>query len=222
MLLKNNKGSALVVSLMITLVIGIIAATLANISYKGQKRENVFYSNEISYTNAMTGISRAVLFFEKVAGTDFPEVYISNDPTVPAVFADTVIDIDGVKVNIQKLKELYKGTDQELNNSIYLNFDQINENENMELWYRTDTGWSLSEACTNCVGVGVKDGKDEDYSTIYRIEKRDFSPLSPAVSSESSNIGYQFYRVTSRGKDLNSGAVTILQANIGVLSTRKK
>lgn len=220
MLLKNNKGSALVVSLMITLVIGIIAATLANISYKGQKRENVFYSNEISYTNAMTGISRAVLFFEKVAGTDFPEVYISNDPTVQAVFAGTVIDIDGEEVNIQELKELYKGTDQELNNSTYLNFDQINENENMNLWYRTDTGWSLSEACINC--VGVKDEKDKDYSTIYRIEKRDFSPLSPAVSSESSNIGYQFYRVTSRGKDLNSGAVTILQANIGVLSTRKK
>ena len=46
--MKNQSGVALVVALMITVIIGILAISLAGLAYRSQRASNLSYENVVS------------------------------------------------------------------------------------------------------------------------------------------------------------------------------
>ncbi len=216
---KFNRGSALIVALMITLIIGIIAISLAGIAYKGQRRENAFLSTQVSYNNALSGINRALLILSNASTSPLLE-RISTDPTRKVQIGDSeIFNISGKDVTYKNIKNYFAGIDQELDTNTYLNFTESGFTDT-NFWFRNDEDWGITDeanhACANCVQID-----DGNLVVTYRIEMRDFAPFTPAISSSSSNVGYQFYRITALGRDPNDDrARTILQTNVGVLSSR--
>ena len=80
------------------------------------------------------------------------------------------------------------------------------------LWFRGSAGWTQNND-NSIVNVNGSN------TVQYRIEERDnvFLSLNPGMNNQANSLGYRFYRVTSRGEDPNSGAVTILQTHISIL-----
>ena len=62
MYIKNQKGVALVVALMITVIVGIIALSLAGITAKTQRGDNSNYGRVVGANNAISGANRAINF----------------------------------------------------------------------------------------------------------------------------------------------------------------
>ena len=60
--IKHQKGVALVVALMLTIIIGVIAITLGSISNKTQRSDNANYSKVVSTSNSVSGVNRGINF----------------------------------------------------------------------------------------------------------------------------------------------------------------
>lgn len=76
-------------------------------------------------------------------------------------------------------------------------------------WWRDTSNWA-----SNTVSVAGLEGN----APQYRIEEREFAPLSADLEEKN---GRQFFRVTSRGEG-KGAAVTILQSYIGVLAQKRE
>lgn len=210
---RKQHGVALIVALMITVIIGVIALALADVSVKGQRKENAFFSNEVSYNNSVSALNTALTFLSKTSGTQIYN-FVSTNPSQQSG-RPAVLTLDGKTINIASINEIYQGMDAQLSDENYLNFEQSDSDfDNTKVWYRTAAGWGSN--CANCVHISDANG---NVVSSYRIEARDFSPFSSDVSGTTSNIGYKFYRVTVRGIDPISNAQTIIQSNIGILDT---
>lgn len=212
-LYKKQKGVALIVALMITVVIGVIAMGLVNIAKKGQFKENAFFSNEISYNNAISGINNAVTFLFFARNADFV-MSTSSNPRSQSPIPDTVT-VNGKSYSKTEFTgNWFNGSDAQLNDDQYLNYDTTGG-----VWYRTQNGWDENADCANCVVI-----RDQQNNVLYtyRIELRDFASFSSVVDDSASNYGYRFFRVTSRGVDPVTNAETIMESNVGILSSRQQ
>ncbi len=216
-MMKSQRGVALIVALIVTLIIGIIAISLGGMAYRTQRSVNASYSNVVSDTNAVSGVNRAISFLTATSGDSNNSTYL-EPATSPRSHSTAGWNILG-KTNFANLSTtLFNGVDQpmELSGTAYLDYN------NGKFWYRDPEGWNPNnnKLCSNC--VALNDGK-----TIYRIEKRGFSKLNPGSAGDAVSVGYTFYRITSRGSDAPMedngdaapGAQSIVQTNFGILGT---
>ena len=74
MFIRNQRGVALVVALMITVIIGIIAVTLAGVTSKSQKSDNSYYGRALGSNSAISGVNRAINFLS--ATSNVKEQYL--------------------------------------------------------------------------------------------------------------------------------------------------
>lgn len=217
----KQKGSALVVSLMITLVIGVIAVSLAGISYKSQRRENTHYSSDISYNNAMSGINEAKAFLKGAVTSSILQqtVAIISD-SEPEITPEDKFDFNAGTLKYKSFKDYFKGIYQELSD---VDMGYGSSWSTNVPWYRNSDGFDVDTKCQACVRICDTNCSDagSHVLTVYRVEVRDFSPVTPSLGIQSANAGYRFYRITSLGLDPNNpNAQTILQTNIGLLDEK--
>ena len=226
-MLKRQSGAALVVALMITIIMGILAVGISKVATTGQRRENANFGNAISNANAVAGIEAASGFISAIVGVPGEGRHYDIGLFRPAnngkVTDKTTSFTVGVSENntmksytfqISEIPNIYKGVEAQLdeNSLSYHKGNQVSL-----LWFRDSNEW------------GQEDDNSEDGNSIvnvngnntvqYRIEERDnvFLSLNPGMNNQANSLGYRFYRVTSRGQDPNSGAVTILQTHISIL-----
>ena len=225
-MLKRQSGAALVVALMITIIMGILAVGISKVATTGQRRENANFGNAISNANAVAGIEAASGFISAIVGVPGEGRHYDIGLFRPAnngkVTDKTTSFTVGVSENntmksytfqISEIPNIYKGVEAQLdeNSLSYHKGNQVSL-----LWFRDSN-------------EGVQEDDQEDGNSIvnvngnntvqYRIEERDnvFLSLNPGMNNQANSLGYRFYRVTSRGQDPNSGAVTILQTHISIL-----
>lgn len=212
--MKNQSGVALVVALMITVIIGIMAISLAGLAYRSQKSSNLSYENVVSELNAFTGVNRVITFLNQVVDDKEKSSYLT-----PGTSLTTPVNhswkIKGKTANDDLPFTIFNGIDQPMDKygTVYLNFSQG------QFWYRTPDGWNINKNCANCISLN-------NGMTVTRIEKRGFAPLNAGGSA--TKVGYNFYRITSRGSDTEAkdGSVSldssqsIVQTNFGLLGTK--
>ena len=221
--MRKQSGVALIVALMITVIIGLIAVSLAGLAFRSQKAANLSYESVVSDLQAISGVNRVISFLNQVADDENKTTYLKEATSVKQAVSTTGWNIKGKAVdagvmNVLKTT-LFNGIDRpmdEFNGGAYLDYD------NGIFWYRTNNGWNTEDGglCVNC--VSIDNGK-----TIVRIEKRDFAPTSAGGSA--TKIGYQFYRITSRGSDVGvdqdgnpqaGSSQSIVQTNFGILGVQ--
>lgn len=221
-MLKRQSGAALVVALMITIIMGILAVGISKVATTGQRRENANFGNAISNANAVAGIEAASGFISAIVGVPGEGRYYdiklfrpatdkNTEFTVGVSENNTDTQMKSYPFNISEIKNIYNGVEAQLNeNSLsYQNGDQ-----DSHLWFRDFAEWRQNDDNSNSI-VNVNGNN----TVKYRIEERDnvFLSLNPGMNNQANSLGYRFYRVTSRGEDPNSGAVTILQTHISIL-----
>lgn len=228
-MLKRQSGAALVVALMITIIMGILAVGISKVATTGQRRENANFGNAISNANAVAGIEAASGFISAIVGVpgegrhyDIGLFRPANNGkvtdkttsfTVGVSENNTDTQMKSYTFQISEIPNIYKGVEAQLdeNSLSYHKGNQVSL-----LWFRDSNEW------------GQEDDQEDDNSIVnvngnntvqYRIEERDnvFLSLNPGMNNQANSLGYRFYRVTSRGEDPNSGAVTILQTHISIL-----
>ena len=224
-MLKRQSCAALVVALMITIIMGILAVGISKVATTGQRRENANFGNAISNANAVAGIEAASGFISAIVGVPGegrnydikmfrPATDKKTEFTVGVSKNNTDTQMKSYKFQISEIPNIYKGVEAQLdeNSLSYHKGNQVSH-----LWFRDFNEW------------GQEDDNSEDDNSIvnvngnntvqYRIEERDnvFLSLNPGMNNQANSLGYRFYRVTSRGQDPNSGAVTILQTHISIL-----
>ena len=216
--MRKQSGVALIVALMITVIIGLIAVSLAGLAFRSQKSANLSYESVVSDLQAISGVNRVISFLNQVAEDENKTTYLS-----PVSNLNTKLNTTGWKIKGKTVDEgvmndlkvkLFNGVDKPvdvINAASYLNYS------NGSFWYRTGQGWDTSEnsLCAHC--VSIDNGK-----TIVRIEQRDFAPVSAGGSA--AKISYQMYRITSRGSNagnLQAGSSqSIVQTNFGILGVQ--
>lgn len=226
-MLKRQSGAALVVALMITIIMGILAVGISKVATTGQRRENANFGNAISNANAVAGIEAASGFISAIVGVpgegrhyDIGLFRPANNGkvtdkttsfTVGVSEKNTDTQMESYSFNISEIKNIYNGVEAQLdeNSLSYQNGDQ-----DSLLWFRDFAEWGQNDDNSNSI-VNVNGNN----TVKYRIEERDnvFLSLNPGMNNQANSLGYRFYRVTSRGEDPNSGAVTILQTHISIL-----
>ena len=221
-MLKRQSGAALVVALMITIIMGILAVGISKVATTGQRRENANFGNAISNANAVAGIEAASGFISAIVGVPGegrhydiglfrPATDKNTEFTVGVSENNTDTKMDSYKFKISEIKNIYNGVEAQLdeNSLSYQNGDQ-----DSLLWFRDFAEWGQNDDNSNSI-VNVNGNN----TVKYRIEERDnvFLSLNPGMNNQANSLGYRFYRVTSRGEDPNSGAVTILQTHISIL-----
>lgn len=221
-MLKRQSGAALVVALMITIIMGILAVGISKVATTGQRRENANFGNAISNANAVAGIEAASGFISAIVGVPGegrhydiglfrPATDKSTKFKVGVSEKNTDTQMESYPFKISEIKNIYNGVEAQLNeNSLsYQKGDQ-----DSHLWFRDFAEWRQNDDNSNSI-VNVNGNN----TVKYRIEERDnvFLSLNPGMNNQANSLGYRFYRVTSRGEDPNSGAVTILQTHISIL-----
>lgn len=225
-MLKRQSGAALVVALMITIIMGILAVGISKVATTGQRRENANFGNAISNANAVAGIEAASGFISAIVGVpgegrhyDIGLFRPANNGkvtdkttsfTVGVSENNTDTKMDSYKFKISEIKNIYNGVEAQLDEKS-LSY-QDGDKQVTNLWFRGSAGWTQND--NNSI-VNVNGSN----TVQYRIEERDnvFLSLNPGMNNQANSLGYRFYRVTSRGEDPNSGAVTILQTHISIL-----
>ncbi len=223
-MLKRQSGAALVVALMITIIMGILAVGISKVATTGQRRENANFGNAISNANAVAGIEAASGFISAIVGVpgegrhyDIGLFRPANNGkvtdkttsfTVGVSENNTDTQMKSYTFEISEIKNIYNGVEAQLDEKSlsYQDGDKTN------LWFRGSAGWTQNDD-NSIVNVNGSN------TVQYRIEERDnvFLSLNPGMNNQANSLGYRFYRVTSRGEDPNSGAVTILQTHISIL-----
>lgn len=224
-MLKRQSGAALVVALMITIIMGILAVGISKVATTGQRRENANFGNAISNANAVAGIEAASGFISAIVGVpgegrhyDIGLFRPANNGkvtdkttsfTVGVSEKNTDTQMKSYTFQISEISNIYNGVEAQLdeNSLSYHNGNQVSH-----LWFRDFNEWG-QEDDNSIVNVNGNN------TVQYRIEERDnvFLSLNPGMNNQANSLGYRFYRVTSRGEDPNSGAVTILQTHISIL-----
>lgn len=220
-MLKRQSGAALVVALMITIIMGILAVGISKVATTGQRRENANFGNAISNANAVAGIEAASGFISAIVGVPGEGRHYDIGLFRPATDKDTEFTVvvsenntdtkmDSYKFKISEIKNIYNGVEAQLD-EISLSY-QDGDKQVTNLWFRDFAGWTQNND-NSIVNVNGSN------TVQYRIEERDnvFLSLNPGMNNQANSLGYRFYRVTSRGEDPNSGAVTILQTHISIL-----
>ena len=222
--MRKQSGVALIVALMITVIIGLIAVSLAGLAFRSQKAANLSYENVVSDLQAISGVNRVISFLNQVAEDENKTTYLKEASRMDQSASTTGWIIKGKTVDANVMDTLkatlFNGVDKpmdEFNGTVkYLDYSTG------EFWYRTNEGWSTAKGglCANCVSI-------DNGRTIVRIEKRDFAPASAGGSA--AKIGYQFYRITSRGSDVGGAqngapqagsSQSIVQTNFGILGVQ--
>lgn len=221
-MLKRQSGAALVVALMITIIMGILAVGISKVATTGQRRENANFGNAISNANAVAGIEAASGFISAIVGVPGegrnydiklfrPATDKTTEFTVGVSENNTDTQMKSYTFQISEIKNIYNGVEAQLdeNSLSYQKGDQ-----DSHLWFRDSAEWGQNDDNSNSI-VNVNGNN----TVKYRIEERDnvFLSLNPGMNNQANSLGYRFYRVTSRGEDPNSGAVTILQTHISIL-----
>lgn len=224
-MLKRQSGAALVVALMITIIMGILAVGISKVATTGQRRENANFGNAISNANAVAGIEAASGFISAIVGVpgegrhyDIGLFRPANNGkvtdkttsfTVGVSEKNTDTQMKSYTFQISEISNIYNGVEAQLdeNSLSYHKGNQVSH-----LWFRDFNEWG-QEDDNSIVNVNGNN------TVQYRIEERDnvFLSLNPGMNNQANSLGYRFYRVTSRGQDPNSGAVTILQTHISIL-----
>lgn len=224
-MLKRQSGAALVVALMITIIMGILAVGISKVATTGQRRENANFGNAISNANAVAGIEAASGFISAIVGVpgegrhyDIGLFRPANNGkvtdkttsfTVGVSEKNTETQMKSYTFQISEISNIYNGVEAQLdeNSLSYHKGNQVSH-----LWFRDFNEWG-QEDDNSIVNVNGNN------TVQYRIEERDnvFLSLNPGMNNQANSLGYRFYRVTSRGQDPNSGAVTILQTHISIL-----
>lgn len=222
-MLKRQSGAALVVALMITIIMGILAVGISKVATTGQRRENANFGNAISNANAVAGIEAASGFISAIVGVpgegrhyDIGLFRPANNGKVTdknTSFTVGVSENNTMKsytFQISEIPNIYKGVEAQLDEES-LSY-QDGDKQVPNLWFRGSAGWTQNND-NSIVNVNGSN------TVQYRIEERDnvFLSLNPGMNNQANSLGYRFYRVTSRGEDPNSGAVTILQTHISIL-----
>ena len=220
-MLKRQSGAALVVALMITIIMGILAVGISKVATTGQRRENANFGNAISNANAVAGIEAASGFISAIVGVPGEGRHYDIGLFRPATDKDTEFTVvvsenntdtkmDSYKFKISEIKNIYNGVEAQLDEES-LSY-QDGDKQVTNLWFRDFAGWTQNND-NSIVNVNGSN------TVQYRIEERDnvFLSLNPGMNNQANSLGYRFYRVTSRGEDPNSGAVTILQTHISIL-----
>ena len=225
-MLKRQSGAALVVALMITIIMGILAVGISKVATTGQRRENANFGNAISNANAVAGIEAASGFISAIVGVpgegrhyDIGLFRPANNGkvtdkttsfTVGVSENNTDTQMKSYKFNISEISNIYNGVEAQLDEKS-LSY-QDGDEQVTNLWFRGFAGWTQNND-NSIVNVNGSN------TVQYRIEERDnvFLSLNPGMNNQANSLGYRFYRVTSRGEDPNSGAVTILQTHISIL-----
>lgn len=225
-MLKRQSGAALVVALMITIIMGILAVGISKVATTGQRRENANFGNAISNANAVAGIEAASGFISAIVGVpgegrhyDIGLFRPANNGkvtdkttsfTVGVSENNTDTQMKSYTFQISEIPNIYKGVEAQLDEKS-LSY-QDGDKQVTNLWFRGSAGWTQNDD-NSIVNVNGSN------TVQYRIEERDnvFLSLNPGMNNQANSLGYRFYRVTSRGEDPNSGAVTILQTHISIL-----
>lgn len=198
MFIRNQRGVALVVALMITVIIGIIAVTLAGVTSKSQKSDNSYYGRALGSNSAISGVNRAINFLSATSNVkDFSKrADMFKKEGTPSVSQWT---IDGSLVNTA---DFFRGIKRLRNNN------EVNSQD--DPWYRKASEWDAS-LCpkNNCVVLN-------NGTTIYYIEQREIRPCD--ASGSECNFNYEYYRITSRGLDRvgNNRSAAIVQTHVRV------
>lgn len=221
-MLKRQSGAALVVALMITIIMGILAVGISKVATTGQRRENANFGNAISNANAVAGIEAASGFISAIVGVPGegrhydiglfrPATDKSTEFTVGVSEKNTDTQMKSYKFNIYEISNIYNGVEAQLNEK---SLSYQKGDQDSHLWFRDPAEWRQNDDNSNSI-VNVNGNN----TVKYRIEERDnvFLSLNPGMNNQANSLGYRFYRVTSRGEDPNSGAVTILQTHISIL-----
>lgn len=224
-MLKRQSGAALVVALMITIIMGILAVGISKVATTGQRRENANFGNAVSNANAVAGIEAASGFISAIVGVpgegrhyDIGLFRPANNGkvtdkntsfTVGVSENNTDTQMKSYTFQISEIINIYNGVEAQLDENS-LSYQQGDQDSH--LWFRGSAGWTQKN--NNSI-VNVNGSN----TVQYRIEERDnvFLSLNPGMNNQANSLGYRFYRVTSRGEDPNSGAVTILQTHISIL-----
>lgn len=222
-MLKRQSGAALVVALMITIIMGILAVGISKVATTGQRRENANFGNAISNANAVAGIEAASGFISAIVGVPGegrhydiglfrPATDKSTEFTVGVSKKNTDTQMKSYKFKIYEISNIYNGVEAQLDKKS-LSY-QDGDKQDTNLWFRDSAEWRQNDDNSNSI-VNVNGNN----TVKYRIEERDnvFLSLNPGMNNQANSLGYRFYRVTSRGEDPNSGAVTILQTHISIL-----
>lgn len=221
-MLKRQSGAALVVALMITIIMGILAVGISKVATTGQRRENANFGNAVSNANAVAGIEAASGFISAIVGVPGEGRHYDIGLFRPATDKDTEFTVGVISENntdtqmksykftISEISNIYNGVEAQLDEKS-LSY-QDGDKQVANLWFRGFAGWTQN-GDNSIVNVNGSN------TVQYRIEERDnvFLSLNPGMNNQANSLGYRFYRVTSRGEDPNSGAVTILQTHISIL-----
>lgn len=221
-MLKRQSGAALVVALMITIIMGILAVGISKVATTGQRRENANFGNAVSNANAVAGIEAASGFISAIVGVPGEGRHYDIGLFRPATDKDTEFTVGVISENntdtqmksykftISEISNIYNGVEAQLGEKS-LSY-QDGDKQVANLWFRGSAGWTQN-------GVNSIVNVNGSNTVQYRIEERDnvFLSLNPGMNNQANSLGYRFYRVTSRGEDPNSGAVTILQTHISIL-----
>lgn len=209
--IKHQKGVALVVALMLTIIIGVIAITLGSISNKTQRSDNANYSKVVSTSNSVSGVNRGINFL--VNTTNFKnKTFLDPSYQVPGSGTISIYSPKGElsTVDVKKLAPIFKGIRPVIG-------DKLVNGANATPWYRQENAWVMDQQFCGGKCVSLNDG-----TTTYLIEYRGFQPDSPNSQSLAAKIGYSFYRITSRGLDRPNtdgqlpSSATIVQTNVGI------
>lgn len=222
-MLKRQSGAALVVALMITIIMGILAVGISKVATTGQRRENANFGNAISNANAVAGIEAASGFISAIVGVpgegrhyDIGLFRPANNGKATDKTTSFTVGVsenntmESYKFKIYEISNIYNGVEAQLDEKS-LSY-QDGDKQVTNLWFRGSAGWK-QDGNNSIVNVNGSN------TVQYRIEERDnvFLSLNPGMNNQANSLGYRFYRVTSRGQDPNSGAVTILQTHISIL-----
>lgn len=223
-MLKRQSGAALVVALMITIIMGILAVGISKVATTGQRRENANFGNAISNANAVAGIEAASGFISAIVGVPGegrhydiglfrPATDKNTEFTVGVSENNTDTQMKSYPFKISEIKNIYNGVEAQLDKD---SLSYHKGNQVSHLWFRDSAEWGQNDNNNNSNSIVNVNGNN---TVKYRIEERDnvFLSLNPGMNNQANSLGYRFYRVTSRGEDPNSGAVTILQTHISIL-----
>lgn len=206
MYIKNQKGVALVVALMITVIVGIIALSLAGITAKTQRGDNSNYGRVVGANNAISGANRAINF---LAVLSRPDAIGQDERRALGLDNPNGISIDPTSVYINgSLSDV-----SEFFNGLKPLQDGANVISSKTPWYRVDDAWdkgcvNVNDASKNrCVVLN-------DGNTIYYVELMKRLP-GPGNNSD---IEEHYFRITALGVDgvANSSSAAIYQTVVRV------
>ena len=210
MIIKKQKGVALVVALMVTVIIGIVAITLASVSSKTQRSDNSNYGRVLGTSNAVSGVNRVINFVGTVSDL---RPTLDDDEIFSTQFAgkETWV-VGGQTLNANYTAAFFRGAIQVKPNSL------LRANDEIDPWYRNEDNWKRAN-CPSCVifrnGVPVND----EGTTSVLTEYRGCTPANASIVTGSQvHYKYCYLRVSSRGLDSvgNQRSASIVQSNVRI------